>query len=155
MKKIILIAGGVVGLALVVGGSVAGALYLTGALDKAPVAAAALPVEEALPEEVYYYNVQPEFVVNFQGKTRLKFLMIEMVVASHDEQVPVILSDHDPELRNSILMLLAEQESELLKTPEGKQALRDEALVRIDEIVGRHYKTEKVHDVFITRLVMQ
>lgn len=151
MKKMILI--GVGALALV-GISVGASLFLTGALNKEPAAGAAV-AEEVLPEEVFYYNVQPEFVVNFQGKSRTKFLMIEMVVASHDEEVPTILSDHDPELRNSLLMLLAEQDSEELKTAEGKQALREAAMARIDEVVSNHYKEERVLDVFITRLVMQ
>lgn len=151
MKKMILI--GVGALALI-GVSVGASVFLSGMLNKQPAAAAPV-VEDPLPEEVFYYNVQPEFVVNFPGKSRVKFLMIEMVVASHDEEVPVILSDHNPELRNSLLMLLAEQDSEVLKTNEGKQALRDAALAKIDEVVGKHYKTERIKDVFITRLVMQ
>ncbi len=152
MKKMILIA---VGALALVGISVGASLFLTGALNKEPAAGAAMEEAEPVPEEVHYYNVQPEFVVNFKGKTRVKFLMIEMVVASHDEEVPVILSDHDPELRNSLLMLLAEQDSEVLKTAEGKQALRDAAMARIDEVVSNHYKPERILDVFITRLVMQ
>lgn len=154
-KKIILGLIAFVGLALIVGGSVGASLYFTGALNKEPDAAAALPAEEVLPENTYYYNVQPEFVVNFQGKSRVKFLMIEMVVATHDEEVVPILTDHDPEVRNALLNLLAEQDAGQLKTAEGKQKLRDDALSLIDEIVGRHHKTERVHDVFITRLVMQ
>jgi len=153
MKKMILIA---VGALALVGISVGASLFLTGALNKEPAAGAAMPEEaEPLPEEVHYYNVQPEFVVNFQGKTRVKFLMIEMVVASHDAEVPTILSDHDPELRDSLLTLLAEQDSEVLKTEEGKQALREAAMARIDEVVSNHYKPERILDVFITRLVMQ
>lgn len=152
MKKMIMI--GVGALALV-GISVGASVFLMGMMAKEPVAAAALEAEEPLPEEVFYYNVQPEFVVNFQGKSRVKFLMIEMVVASNDEEVPTILSDHDPELRNSLLMLLAEQDSEVLKTNEGKEALREAALAKIDEVVGKHYRTERIKDVFITRLVMQ
>lgn len=152
MKKIILIGAGALAL---VGVSVGASLFLTGALDKEPAAAAAMAEAEPLPTEVHYYNVQPEFVVNFQGKSRTKFLMIEMVVASHDEEVPVILSDHDPELRNTLLLLLAEQDSEALKTAEGKQALREAALARIDEVVSKHYRSERIEDVFITRLVMQ
>ena len=151
MKKILMIGGGAL---LLVGVSVGSSLFLVNAMKPEPAVAAAEPVEE-LPEEVFYYNVQPEFVVNFQGKTRMKFLMIEMVVATHDDAVLAILSDHDPELRNSLLMLLAEQDSEVLKTAEGKQTLRDDALARITEVVDKHYKPESVADVFITRLVMQ
>lgn len=163
MKKIILM---VVGALVLVGVSVGASLFFTGAFDeKVPELAGAegdatvveptIIYENSLPDEIFYYNVQPEFVVNFRGKTRAKFLMIEMVVATHDEEILTILSDHDPEVRNSLLMLLAEQDSEVLKTAEGKQALRDGALARLDKIVGRHYRTERIEDVFITRLVMQ
>ena len=154
-KNIILGLVAFLGLAIIVGGSVGASLYFTGAFSDKPDMAAAIPEEDLSPENTYYYNVQPEFVVNFQGKSRAKFLMIEMVVATHDEEVIPILTDHDPEVRNSLLNLLSVQDAENLKTAEGKQALRDEALVLVEGIVGRHYETEKVHDVFITRLVMQ
>lgn len=152
MKKMIMMGAGALAL---IGISVGASVFLTGALKDEPVAAAAVPEEELVPDEVHYYNIQPEFVVNFQGKSRSKFLMIEMVVATHDEKVIPILDDHDPELRNLLLLLLAEQDSEVLKTAEGKQALRDEARVLIDEMVAKHYIPEQVEEVFITRLVMQ
>lgn len=154
-KKIILGLAAFLGLAIIVGGSVGASLYFTGAFDDEPPAAAAMPAEELPPENTYYYNVQPEFVVNFQGSSRVKFLMIEMAVATHDEKVIPVLTDHDPELRNVLLDLLSEQDAEELKTAEGKQALREEALVLVEDIVNRHYEPESVHDIFITRLVMQ
>ncbi len=154
MKKMIIM--GVAALMLV-GVSVGASLFFTGAFSKGvPAGGGAEPnVEEALPEEILYYNVQPEFVVNFQGKTRLKFMMIEMSVATRDEEVLTVLSDHDPELRNSLLMLLSEQDSEVLKTVEGKQALQQSAIERIDEVVAKYHRNERIVDVLITRLVMQ
>lgn len=153
MKKMIIM--GVAAL-LLVGVSVGASLFFTGAFSKEePVVGAAGPVEEDLPEEILYYNVQPEFVVNFQGKTRLKFMMIELSVATRDEEVLTVLSDHDPELRNSLLMLLSEQDSEVLKTVEGKQALQKTAMERIDEVVAKYHRNERILDVLITRLVMQ
>jgi flagellar FliL protein len=168
MKKMILI--GVAAL-LLIGISVGATMFLTGAFDAAPEvaegdeaasaaatgAAAAVPPlpAAAMPLKLFYHNIQPEFVVNFQGKSRVKFLMIEMVVASNDEAVPAILDDHDPELRNNLLMMLAEQDSALLKTGEGKAALREQAKTLIDGIVAKHYAPARIVDVFITRLVMQ
>lgn len=152
MKKMIMIGGGAL---LLIGVSVGASLFLTGAFDKEPDVAAAEEVEEALPEEVLYHNVQPEFVVNFQGKTRMKFMMIEMSVATRDEQVLTVLNDHDPELRNGLLMMLSQQDSEVLKTIEGKQALQQSAIESIDALVGKYYKNERIDDVLITRLVMQ
>ena len=153
MNKMILIGGGALLFSAI---NIGGTAFLTKAIAPPPMAAATTVVEaEPLPEEVFDHNVQPEFVVNFQGKTKLKFLMIEMVIATHDKEVLPILEDHDPELRNTLLLLLAEQDSEALTTAEGKQALRDQALARIDEVVSAHYRSERIKDVYITRLVMQ
>ena len=154
MKKMIMMG---VAAFLLIGVSVGASLFFTGAFDKQePVAGAAGPVEEdPLPEEILYYNVQPEFVVNFQGKTRMKFMMIEMSVATRDEEVLTVLRDHDPELRNSLLMLLSQQDSEVLKTVEGKKALQKTAMERIDEVVAKYHRNERILDVLITRLVMQ
>jgi flagellar FliL protein len=151
MKKIILIAGGALLFSAV---NIGGSVFLTRALAP-PMAAANAVVAEPLPAEVFYHNVQPEFVVNFPGKAKTQFLMIEMTVATHDKEVITVLRDHDPELRNSLLMMLAEEKSEPLKTAEGKQLLREKALAKIDEVVGTHYRSDLIEDVFITRLVMQ
>ncbi|NND89797.1 MAG: flagellar basal body-associated FliL family protein [Granulosicoccus sp.] len=163
IKKILIFGGGAM---LLVGASVGGTMFLTGAFDKAamtPGMQAALPGEDmakaaplpALPEEVFYYNIQPEFIVNFYGKSRTKLMMIEMVVGTHDKKLLPIFSDHDPEIRDSLLTLLSEQDSEELKTVAGKQALRESAIERLDELVGRYYRTGRIKDVYITRLVMQ
>lgn len=153
MNKMILIGGGALLFSAI---NIAGTAFLTKAIAPPPMAAAtAVPEAEPLPEEVFYHNVQPEFVVNFQGKTKLKFLMIEMVIATHDQEVLPILEDHDPELRNTLLLLLAEQDADALTTAEGKQSLREQALAKIDEVVSTHYRSERIKDVYITRLVMQ
>ncbi|MFK7855405.1 MAG: flagellar basal body-associated protein FliL [Granulosicoccus sp.] len=165
IKKILMFGGGALAL---VGVSVGASLFFTGAFDEPePALEGAAPdgqpvepvviVEHAPPlsDDVFYHNIQPEFVVNFQGKSRVKFLMIEMVVATHDEEILPILADHDPEIRNTLLGLLSEQDSDVLKTAEGKQTLRDDALQRIDKVVGRYYRTERIKEVYITRLVMQ
>ena len=154
-KKIMIGLAAVLGLAAIVGGSVFAALYFTGTLNQQPPPEVAAAVAEPMPENTYYYNLQPEFVVNFRGSARVKYLMIEMSVATHDEDVIPILQDHDPELRNAMLDLLSEQNAEDLKTLEGKQALREQAVALADEIVARYYKSERVYDIFITRLVMQ
>ena len=117
MKKIILIAGGALLFSAI---NIGGSVFLTRMLAP-PIAAATAAAAEPLPVEVFYHNVQPEFVVNLPGNAKTQFLMIEMVVATHDNEVITILKEHDPDLRNSLLMMLAEEKSEPLKTAEGKQ----------------------------------
>ncbi|MEE9320390.1 MAG: flagellar basal body-associated FliL family protein [Granulosicoccus sp.] len=151
MKKKLIIVGG---LLLLIGVSV-GLSFVVNNMFGNKLDAAAPVIAEALPEETHYYNVQPEFVVNFQGKSRVKFLMIELVVAANDEETAIVLDDHDPELRNALLMLFSRQDSETLKTVEGKDVLRADAKAVIEELVASHHKPDRVKDVFITRLVMQ
>jgi flagellar FliL protein len=162
IKKILIFGGSALAL---VGTSVGVSLFLTGFFNP-PVQYGdpnALPGETgepleplaALPEDVFYHNLQPEFVVNFYGNSRTKFMMIELVVGTHDEKLLPIFSDHDPEIRDAMLTLLSDQNSEELKTAEGKQILREKAVAKLDAIVGRYYRTGRIKDVYITRLVMQ
>ena len=132
-------------------------MFLTGGETAAADAATAVEEEAptVVPTEVHYYNIQPEFVVNFKGKSKLKFLMIEMAAATTDEKATAVIDDHTPELRNNLLMLLAEQDAEVLKTSEGKEALREQSHTIIEELVTRHYGPGRVAEVFFTRFVMQ
>lgn len=158
MKKMIMMAGG--GLVLV-GATVAGTLFL--APKEAPIAldengepiVVAPELPKADPIERFYYNIHPEFVVNFEGKSSPKFLMLEMSVATSDEKAKNAIDDHSPELRNNLLMMLGEQRSEDLLTTSGKDALREKAHEIVEEVSAKHYGPGRVTDVFFTRFVMQ
>jgi flagellar FliL protein len=163
MKKMIMMVGGAL---VLVGASVGGTLFLApkpeapaAAVDEdgnpipVPPPAAALPL--ATPLERHYYNIHPEFVVNFGGQSAPKFLMIEMTAATSDEKAHNAIDDHIPELRNNLLMMLGEQKSKDLESTEGKDALREKAFELVEEVVAKHYGPGRVTDVFFTRFVMQ
>lgn len=159
MKKMIMMVGGAL---VLVGASVGGTMFLSPkpaapAVDAdgnpLPAPAAALPL--AAPLERHYYNIHPEFVVNFQNQSAPKFLMIEMTAATSDEKAKNAIDDHIPELRNNLLMMLGEQVSDDLETTEGKDALREKAFELVEEVVAKHYGPGRVTDVFFTRFVMQ
>ncbi len=160
MKKMIMMAGG--GLVLV-GASVAATLFLAPKeaaveLDEngEPIVVAAVPeLPKAVPLERFYYNIHPEFVVNFEGKSSPKFLMLEMSIATSDEKAKNAIDDHSPELRNNLLMMLGEQRSEDLLTTSGKDALREKAHEIVEGVASKHYGPGRVTDVFFTRFVMQ
>ena len=160
MKKMIMIVGGAL---ILVGASVGGTLFLA---PKPPVAAvdadgnpivsaAAGTAPLAVPLERFYYNIHPEFVINFEGNSSPKFLMLEMTAATSDEKAHNAIDDHIPELRNNLLMMLGEQNSKELKTTLGKDALRVKAQEIVEELVTKHYGPGRVTDVFFTRFVMQ
>lgn len=154
MKNIIFIA---VGAILVIGISVGASVFITGAMSEPPVAAAMdeEAVEEVDSDDIYYYSVQPEFVVNYGKNARPRVLMVELSVASDQESTGDVLERHGPELRNNVLMLLAEQKGAGLETTEGKIALREDLKATIESMLIRHGSDAKITDIFLTRFVTQ
>ncbi|MBX2886882.1 MAG: flagellar basal body-associated FliL family protein [Granulosicoccus sp.] len=154
MKKMILIG---VGLMLLNVVSVGGTLFFSGALDKPPVVAEEeIEVVEPIPRRpIYYHNVQPEFVVNFDSKERPRALLSEIVVASYSEEALGVLDTHSPELRNNILILMTAHGNTGLATVEGKEALREAVKNELNRLMLKHTGMEEVEDVFFTRFVLQ
>ncbi len=179
MKKIIII---VVAALLLISGAVGGTLFFTGAFNEKPDIQEEADWEEESeddavdeesdsdgsdpkkkkkrtkkgePLETFYYHIQPEFVVNFGVKSRPKYLMLEVSVATYDEKVTDVLEKHIPELRNDLLLLYSTKTSEHLATIEGKNALRKETLGIVSKVLKRHSQNDEVEDIFFTRFVMQ
>jgi len=153
MKNIIFVA---VGALLIIGISVGASVFITGSMQEPPVAAAMEEeVEEVQSDDIYYYSVQPEFVVNYGKNARPRVLMLEMSVASDQESTGDVLDRHGPELRNNVLMLLAEQKGAGLETSEGKIILREDLKASIEALLVRHGSDARITDIFLTRFVTQ
>lgn len=175
MKKIIII---VLAALLLIAVAVGGTLFFTGAFSEKTEIEEEIDYEEDIEDEssendgsnpkkkkkrgkngelleTFYYHIQPEFVVNFGIKSRPKYLMLEVSVATHDETVTDVLEKHIPELRNDLLFLYSTKTSEHLATTEGKNELRQETLGIVSGILKKHSHSGEVDDVFFTRFVMQ
>ncbi len=152
MKKAILIGAGAVVLCAVSAGAF---LLLTGGSPGPDAEAALGEPAAAVPEKTHYFSMQPEFVVNLAQPSRERFLMVELSVATHEEEHVELLETHMPELRNELLTLLGGRQSAELASEDGKQELRDDVRERIDALIARHADPLPVADVFLTRFVMQ
>ena len=58
----------------------------------------------------------------------MRFLQVSVEVMTRDAATADMIKQHDPMLRNDLLMLLGSQTYETISTREGKEKLRDEAL---------------------------
>jgi len=172
MKKWIFIG---VGAILLIGLSVGGTLFATGAFSPKPppavagegtgeegdpALAAATPPPEPLPvvvtaTEVFYHYIQPEFIVNFRGRERPRTLMVEITVSSYVEKSLDLLSKHSPELRNNLLLVMAEKNGKELTTMEGKNQLREDVRDSLNALMKKHSGVMAVDDVYFTRFVLQ
>jgi flagellar FliL protein len=86
----------------------------------------------------------------------MRFLQVSVEVLTRDPATAEMIKQHDPMLRNDLLMLLGNQTFEKISTREGKEELRKEALAIVAKVIeseGGDAKT--VEQLYFTSFVMQ
>jgi flagellar FliL protein len=103
-----------------------------------------------------YSKFDPPFVVNFENKGMMRFLQVSIEVMTRDPATAELIKEHDPKLRNDLLMLLGGQTFETLSSREGKEQLRTQALKAVaDVIAAEGGKAGSVEQLYFTSFVMQ
>ncbi len=102
-----------------------------------------------------YIPIDPAFVVNFASQGRARFLQITVEVMTRDPMVPEYIAQHLPVIRNNLMLLFSSQTYDSVNTLEGKEALREEALSVIQEILQEETGDAGVEAVYFTSFVMQ
>jgi len=150
MKKWIII--GVVVL-LLVGGGVTAFLLLQPEPEAAGEGGAA--AEQVEPDaEPIYRPLSPAFVVNFRHRGSIHYLQLSMQVMAYEQEVIDKVEANDPAIRNQLIMLFSGQDYEALDTLEGKENLRQEVLLAVNEVLKLD-ADKGVQDVFFTSFVRQ
>lgn len=108
-------------------------------------------------EPPIYYPLEPPFVVNFKDRGRTRFLQVAMQVMARDPKVISAIETHMPLIRNNILLVLSNQDSETLLSADGKESIREQILAELKRIlvheIGR--TGEKVEGLYFTSFVTQ
>ena len=163
-KKIILIAALVLGGLLAVAGTMVGTLWALGVIpsgdestseEVAAEGEAESGEEEASKSPAVYMQIDPPFVVNFNGQGKARFLQVTMEVMGRDKALLEDAMHHLPAVRNKMLLLLSSQSYDVLSTTEGKEALRQQALLEVQGILDKEMGSAPVEDLYFTSLVMQ
>ena len=103
------------------------------------------PVEHAPPA---FYQLTPSIVSNVTGGPR--FLRCDVQILAVDKDAITDLETHAPALRHEFLMLLTGYDGKLLKTNEGKEKLRTDAVAAFQKIMKEMTGKELVKDVFFS-----
>ena len=118
-------------------------------------AAAETAAAEEKPVEAVYIDLKPEFVINFRDRNnRTKFLKAEMAVSTRDTDVEEAVTRHMPAIRNNLVLLLSRQIYEDLIPNEGKEALRQQALVEVQTVLEAEIGKPGVEDLYFSNFVM-
>ncbi len=162
-KLIIIIAAAVVVLLI---GAGAG-MYFMGVFDDEPQQtteeqsaeggdAKAAAEEEAEPvAERSYWPLEPPFVLNFEGKSKARYMQIGLEVVTTNDKAFAAVKKHLPVIRNEIVLLLSGQKYEEMVTPEGKEQLRAELIETINNVLKQHKVKKGIDNIYFTSFVMQ
>ena len=135
---------------LMIGGGAAAFLMMSGG-DEAPVDESAEPAQ--MP--AIYFDFKPPFVVNYQWKGRQRYVQISMSVMTRNAAAIETINTHMPLVRNNLVMVLGSQDFEMLRTPEGKEALRQSVLEELQKILTEEMGEPGIEQVLFTNFVMQ
>ncbi|HEY6641011.1 flagellar basal body-associated FliL family protein [Povalibacter sp.] len=103
-----------------------------------------------------YVKLDPPFVANFEARGAMRFLQVSVEVMTRDVATADAIKQHDPIIRNDLLMLFGNQSYESISKPEGKEQLRAQALEAVRKIITEQGGAgAKVEQIYFTSFVMQ
>ena len=82
-----------------------------------------------------YLTLVPEFIVNFGPDSKVRYLQVDLQVATRDKTALQTVGTYRPVLRNDILVVLSGVTFDELKDRSGKEALQKKLLNTINKIV--------------------
>lgn len=115
-----------------------------------------LYAEEAMEEQegrISYFEIAPSLVTNLSNGGKYVRTSVQLVI--RDDAFKTQLEYHAPAIRHTLLMVLSEQDGSVLKTPDGKEALRNEALSAVQNLLRELTGQDEVQDLLFTTFFVQ
>ena len=146
-------------IAAVVAAAIAGAgvYFMTGKKGGAEHAETAdSPAKAEVKAPATYVKLDPPFVSNFEARGSMRFLQVSVEVMTRDVAIADLVKQHDPMIRNDLLMLFGSQTYDVISKHEGKEALRGQALEAVRKVITEQGGDgAKVEQLYFTSFVMQ
>ncbi len=102
-----------------------------------------------------YVPLDPAFVVNVNDGNHVRHMQIKLELKLKETKFSPYIKEHDPAIRNAMVMLLSGQKVSMLKTAAGKQKLMHEALVAIQQVLKENIGNTAIKAVYFTDLIIQ
>lgn len=108
------------------------------------------------PKKPLYYAMQPAFVVNLNDGRRVHFMQISVQLMSYNPEVIALVEENQPPLRDAMIMLLSHQSGETMRSIQGREEVRKEALVDVRKVLKEVAGVKKgIEAVYFTDFVIQ
>lgn len=144
-------------IALVVGGAGAGvAVMMMGKKGGDKASSEEHEEKSKKPKEANYFEMTPPFLVNYQWNGRAHYLQVTIALMTRDKDVLDLVREHTPVIRNNLMLLLAAQDFDGLRSIEGKESVRQLMFDEIQKILKEQQEdTEGLEQIYYTNFVMQ
>ncbi len=149
-KKLIIILA-IVGV-IAIGASIGVTILLMGPSGDAPPAAQ-VPAEP-VKEPALYLEIKPQFVLTYDVGGKQRYMQVFVSAMGREKKALDAIELHMPVIRSEMIQLFGSQDFVALQTIEGKEALREACLKKINEIVKKETGAE-IEQVLFTNFVMQ
>ena len=102
-----------------------------------------------------YVTFKPALVTNYGGAGRIKYIKADMSIRVENSTVADAIQHNMPLIRNNLLDIMAKQTDETLSGQPGKEAMRQEALKEVQDIIKKESDLGGVLDVYFSSIVVQ
>ena len=105
-------------------------------------------------KNISYFELEP-IVVNFKQGNRGRFLQVKITLMVRNEKFLEAVKLHDPWIRNDLIGLFSRQSYKAVQSFEGKEKLREQALVVVRKIMKQETGHDGVEQVLFTSFIME
>ncbi len=102
-----------------------------------------------------YLALDPPFVVNVQEGNRMRFMQVKAQVLVDDSGLRRIIEHNMPAVRDAFILLLADQDAATVRSPEGRERLRQQALQAVEAVLGEFTNKTGIEGIYFTDFVIQ
>lgn len=139
---------------LSIGASVGATLFLLSGDSEEVAEEVADEPAEPIKAPAIYYDIKPPFLVTFDVGGRQRYLQVHASIMARESSIFDAVELHMPLIRNKIIGLYSGLDFDALRTSEGKQAMREQTLSTINDVLAAE-GAEPIENIFFTNLVMQ
>jgi flagellar FliL protein len=102
-----------------------------------------------------FFAFDKPFVVNLTGSDNLTYLQVNVQFKLKKPEFRTKLQMHMPAIEHTMVMLLSDQTVDSIKSVQGKQALRENALKSIQQLLQTLVGDPAIDDVYFTGFIIQ
>lgn len=102
-----------------------------------------------------YLALKPAFVVNVNDGESVHHMQVDIQVKLAGPDAAGLIEEHMPAIRHALVLLLSGQDVKTVRTVQGKEKLRQEALEAVQKVLEENAGTPGIEALYFTGLIIQ